>query len=278
MSSPPVTGRPYLDDVLQRPGAVLAFAHRGGAEHPEVRGLENTLAAFRHAHDLGYRWLETDVHLTRDGVLVAFHDARLDRVTDSRGRIADLDRDAVRAARVGGREPVPTLAELVAALPDARFNVDLKADAAVGPLARFIREHGLEDRVMVGSFSPARLHRFRRLTGGDVATSAHPGEVALFVGAAGLRAGGRLGGRLVADRVAALQVPHRHLLRGRQVEIVNRRFVERAHAVGLHVHVWTIDDPAQMHHLLDLGVDGLMTDRTDLLRQVLEERGQWWGA
>jgi glycerophosphoryl diester phosphodiesterase len=167
-----VTGFAYLDRVREAPGSVLAFAHRGGADHPEIEGLENTLAAFRHAVGLGYDYLETDVHVTRDGVLLAFHDSVLDRVTDRRGEIAALSLSEVREALVGGREAVPTLAELFDAFPLARFNIDLKSDGAVPALAAFIRERGVEDRVLVGSFSPRRLNAFRRLVGPSVPTSA----------------------------------------------------------------------------------------------------------
>lgn len=274
MTTSPVTGHRYLDRVHEQPGSVLAFAHRGGAEHPEIRGLENTLHAFRHAYGLGYRWFETDVHLSADGELVAFHDTRLDRVTDGAGALADLPLAAIRAARVGGREPVPTLAELVEAFPDVQFNIDIKAEGATGPLARFLLDRELGERVMVGAFSPRRLGRFRQLTRGAIPTSAHPGEVAAFVTAPTLR----VGRSLLRGRVAALQVPHHHLFHGRRVEVVTDRLVRRAHDAGLHVHVWTIDDPAEMHQLLDLGVDGIMTDRTDLLRDVLIERGRWWSA
>lgn len=273
-SSSPVTGHRYLDRIHDQPGSVLAFAHRGGAEHPAIRGLENTLHAFRHAYALGYRWFETDAHVSADGELVAFHDTRLDRVTDGTGAIADLPLARIREARVGGVEPVPTLAELVEAFPDVQFNIDIKAEGATGPLARFVLERGLADRVMIGSFSPRRLRHFRQLTRGDVPTSAHPGEVAAFVTAPSVR----VGRSLLRGRVAALQVPHRHLFHGRRVEVVTERFVRRAHDAGLHVHVWTIDDPGQMHQLLDLGVDGIMTDRTDLLRDVLVERARWWVA
>lgn len=259
------TGYAYLDEVAGRP-EVLALAHRGGAYHPDIEGLENTLAAFRHAVELGYRYLETDVHVTRDGVLLAFHDTVLDRVTDQQGEIAALTLAEVRRARVGGREEVPTLAQLFDAFPDARFNIDLKADGAVEPLARFIEERRAWDRVLVGSFSRRRTARFRRLVGGRVPTSAHAGEVAafLFLPAA-------IADRLTGGRVAAFQVPHR---RGRLV-VASRALVRRAHATGKHVHVWTIDDPEEMRELLDRGVDGLITNRTDLLRSVLEERGQW---
>ena len=248
---------------------MLAFAHRGGARHPDLPGLENTRAAFAHAVGLGYRYLETDVHVTRDGLLVAFHDALLERVTDGVGSLGDLGSEALRAVRVGGREAVPTLSALVQAFPGARFNIDLKADGAAASLAALIREQGLHDRVLVGSFSGRRLRRFRRLAGPRVATSASPGEVAAYVVLPG-----RLARRLTRGAPAALQVPHR---RGPLV-VASRLLVRRAHAAGLHVHVWTVDDPDQMRLLIDGGVDGLMTDRTDVLRDVLVERGQWMGA
>lgn len=258
----PRTGFPFLDTVLDQPRSVLAYAHRGGAYHPEIEGLENTLAAFRHAVELGYDYLETDVHVTRDGVLLAFHDSVLDRVTDGAGEIARLSAAEVRGALVGGREAVPTLAELFDAFPDARFNIDLKSDGSVAALADFIAARQAWDRVLVGSFSVRRLRRFRALTGGRVPTSASPLEVALC--------------RLLTARFGrfqAYQVPHR---RGR-LRIVTPGFVRRAHAAGRHVHVWTIDDAAEMHELLDRGVDGLFTDRTDILKDVLIDRGQWRG-
>ncbi len=254
------TGFPFLDDG----GPVLAFAHRGGARHPDLVGRENTMAAFRHAEALGYRYLETDVHLTRDGVLVAFHDALLDRVSDGVGSIADLDTAGLARVRVAG-EQVPTLAEVVEAFPEARFNLDLKADAAVAPLAAFVTERGLEDRVLVGSFSWRRLHRFRALAGPRVPTSAAPVEVAAYVVLPG-----RLARRL-APHVAALQVPHRL----RRLPVTTAALVRRAHRVGVQVHVWTVDDPDEMRLLLEHGVDGLMTDRTDLLAALLRERGLW---
>jgi glycerophosphoryl diester phosphodiesterase len=255
------TGFPFLDDG----GPVLAFAHRGGAGHPAVAGLENTTAAFAHAVGLGYTYLETDVHVTRDGVLVAFHDAILERVSDGAGSLEDVTAAELARIRVGGREPVPTLADLVESFPTARFNIDLKSDAAVAPLAAFVTERGLHDRVLVGSFSSRRLRRFHRLAGPRVPTSASPAEVAAYVVLPG-----RLAARVVR-RAAALQVPHR---RGPLV-VASERLVRRAHTAGLHVHVWTVDDADEMRALLDRGVDGLMTDRTDILAGVLRERGLW---
>jgi glycerophosphoryl diester phosphodiesterase len=258
-----VTGFRFLDEPL----TVLAFAHRGGAHHPEIAGLENTLRAFEHAVSLGYGYLETDVHATRDGVLLAFHDDALDRVAGIEGRLGDLTYAEAGQVLVGGREPVPTLAQLFDAFPGARFNIDLKSDAAVPLLADFIASHDAWDRVLVGSFGPRRLQHFRRLTDGRVPTSAHPLEVVAFR----FSPSGRLADRLTRGRVAALQVPHRRGL----LRIVTAGLVQRAHAVGVHVHVWTVDEPAEMHELLDRGVDGLMTDRTDILRDVLVSRDQW---
>jgi glycerophosphoryl diester phosphodiesterase len=263
----PSTGFPYLDRVRESPGSVLAFAHRGGAYHPEIEGLENTLAAFRHAVGLGYDYLETDVHVTRDGVLLAFHDSVLDRVTDRRGEIAALSLSEVREALVRGREAVPTLAELFDAFPHARFNIDLKSEGAVPALADFIAARDAWDRVLVGSFSRRRTARFRRLTHGRVPTSATPGQVAAFR----LLPSGRLAALVAGDGADALQIPHR---RGRLL-VATPGLVRRAHAAGRHVHVWTIDDADEMAVLLARGVDGLFTDRTDILKAVLVQQGRW---
>lgn len=256
--------RAYLDHA-----GVLALAHRGGAFHPELEGLENTMAAFRHAVDLGYTYLETDVHVTRDGVLLAFHDAVLDRVTDRTGSIAETSYADVQAALIGGRERVPTLAELFDAFPGVRFNIDIKSAGAVSALAAFVTTHQAWDRVLVGSFSPWRLAAFRRLTRGRVATSAHPLEVAAYL----LSPTAAVARVLTRGRPDALQVPHRWGL----LTVASRALIRRAHANGLPVHVWTIDDPAEMCELLDRGVDGLITDRTDILSDVLRSRGQWEG-
>jgi len=256
---------PYLDSPLPIP-----MAHRGGAFHPELEGLENTMAAFRHAVELGYGYLETDVHVTSDGVLLAFHDAVLDRVTDRVGTIAETSYAEVQHALIGGRERVPTLAELFDAFPAVRFNIDLKSAGAVAALVRFIAERDAWDRVLVGSFSVRRMRAFRRATGGRVATSAHPVEVAAFR----LSPTAAVARLLTPGRPAALQVP----VRSGALRVVTRGLVRRAHAAGVHVHVWTIDDPDEIEALLDRGVDGIITDRTDILRNVLRARGQWNGA
>ncbi|MEU2337476.1 glycerophosphodiester phosphodiesterase [Streptomyces sp. NPDC006654] len=247
---------PYLD----HPGPI-AFAHRGGA----ADGLENTVAQFRRAVEAGYRYIETDVHATADGRLVAFHDDTLDRVTDGAGRIADLPWDDVRHARVAGREPLPLFEELLEEFPDVRWNVDAKAEAALRPLLDLIEKTDSYDRVCVGSFSEARVLRAQRLAGPRLATSfGTRGVVGLRLRSWGLPAA-------VRRSAVAAQVPESQS----GVPVVDRRFVRAAHARGLQVHVWTINEPARMHRLLDLGVDGIMTDHIDTLREVMTDRGVW---
>jgi glycerophosphoryl diester phosphodiesterase len=264
-----VTPRPYL---ARTP---VALAHRGGALYPPNVGLENTLTAFRNAVALGYTHLETDVHLTRDGRLVAFHDDRLDRVSDRVGLIRDLDWSEVAAARLRGAESdetVPQLVDVLDALPGVNLNIDLKAPGTADALWRIIEERGLHERVCVGSFSQRNLSRFRRLARGTVATAAGQIGTALAVFAPGVLS------RLLRSPADVFQVPPSVLLRGRPVAVVTRKLVDVAHAHGKQVHVWTIDDAAQMHLLLDLGVDGLVSDRIDVLKDVLLERGVWTGA
>ncbi|MGW7273797.1 glycerophosphodiester phosphodiesterase [Streptomyces sp. NPDC054864] len=247
---------PYLD----HPGP-LAFAHRGGA----ADGLENTAAAFRRAVGLGYRYIETDVHATSDGRLVAFHDATLDRVTDTAGRIADLPWSDVRHARVAGSEPVPLFEDLLESFPDVRWNVDVKAEPALLPLLDLLRRTGAWDRVCVGSFSEARVARAQRLAGPRLATSfGTRGVAALRLHSYGVPA-------VVRRSAVCAQVPERH----GGIRVVDHRFVRAAHARGLQVHVWTVNDAERMAALLDLGVDGIISDHIETLRDVLKDRGAW---
>lgn len=262
-----MTGYPYLDAVLDQAGSVLAFAHRGGAGHPDLERLENTVRAFRHAVDLGYHYLETDVHVTSDGELVAFHDPVLDRLADRTGAILDLTAEEVAAVVIGEGHGVPTMAGLLEEFPDCRFNIDLKAPGAVPALAALVERTKSHDRVLVGSFSLRRLNQFRSVTRGRVATSAAPAEVAAFL----TLPLPRLARLVTRSRVRALQVPRK---RGR-LRIVTPGLVRRAHAAGAHVHVWTVNEPSEMNQLLDMGVDGLITDRTDVLKDVLVTRGLW---
>jgi len=235
-----------------------AFAHRGGsAEAPE-----NSLAAFTHAVNLGYTEIETDIRGTRDGVAVIHHDATLDRTTDHSGLIRELTWAEVRRARVHGREPIMRLEEALEAFPEARFTLDVKEAASVPALVDALTRSAGMNRAVVGSFSHARLRQVRRAL--PVPTSASPREVLRLLAAARLGRRIRIDARYVAIPPVIARVP-----------LAEPGFVEAAHTMGIDVHVWTIDDPATMHELIDRGVDGLMTDRPTVLRDVLIARGLW---
>lgn len=249
---------PYLD----HPGPI-AFAHRGGTSVAP----ENTMPAFEHAVSLGYRYLETDVHRTLDGELVAFHDADLMRTCGIDRRIADMTAAEVADVRVGGTAPIPAMRELLERWPDRRFNIDCKADDAVDPLAALIDDTDALGRVCIGSFSDSRLDRLRRRYGARLLTAMGPREIALL----------RLLRWWRGSGTRAAQVPVRGSDDGvlRHLVVTTRRFIGDAHHRAFPVHVWTINDAGEMHRLLDLGVDGIMTDRPEMLREVLDDRGEW---
>ena len=252
---------PDLPPYLRHDGP-LAFAHRGGGHEAP----ENTLAAFDRAVEMGYRYLETDARLTADGVVVAFHDPTLDRLTDRAGRIADLSWAEVAAARVHGLEPVPRLEEVLCGWESVRFNIDPKCDAVVEPVAELVRDLGMVERVCFGSFKARRTALLGRILGRGVCRSLGPlGVARLWLSSRGLPV------PVVPRGASCVQVPAR--IEGRA--LVDGGFVRAAHRLGLQVHVWTVDDPGHMQHLLDIGVDGLMTDRPSVLRQVLAARGAW---
>jgi glycerophosphoryl diester phosphodiesterase len=253
-----VTTVPFLD--LPRP---LAFAHRGGSAHAP----ENTWRAFEHAVKLGDTYLETDARATADGHLMAFHDRTVDRVTDGRGPIGSISYADVTALRVAGTEPIPLLEDLIGTWPDIRFNIDLKDEAAIRVLPEVLRRTGAWDRVCVTSFSGARLRVFRGLADRPVCMAVSPASVAAVRFTPALPAAmRRQARRLDLAHARCAQVPG---------AVASEAFIRRAHALGLAVHVWTINDKAAMHRLLDLGADGIMSDQIALLREVLAERGQW---
>lgn len=254
---------PFLD----LPGPVV-IAHRGAS----ATAPENTLEAFQAAIDLGCRVLETDIHVTCDGVVVAFHDHRLDRQTDRRGEIEELTIAEVEHADAGfhfagddGSFPfrgrgvrVPRLEQILERFPDARLVIDPKTDRGVAPLAALLDRFAAWERVCVGAFSDLRLARIRRLGRGRACTSMGPGATAVARAAS---ACGRVP-RLGAD---CLQVPIRH----GPVPLVTERFVRAAHRARLPVQVWTIDDAPTMRRLLEFGVDAIMTNRPTLALEII---------
>lgn len=246
----------------------LLFAHRGGAK----LWPENTLSAFQGALDLGVRYLEADLHATRDGVLVVNHDDHVNRTTNGAGAVRDHTLSELRRLDAGywfsedGRTypyrgkgvTIPTLEEVTLLEPSACINLEIKQRSPdiVEALWRFIDERGLADRFLVAASHDALVRRFRRVCRGRVATSAGTWEAQLFWGAArtGLQ-------RFLRPKFDALQVPET----SGPLTVVDARLVRAAHQVGLQVHVWTIDELTVMQRLLALGVDGLMSDRPDLL-------------
>ncbi|MDE3204163.1 MAG: glycerophosphodiester phosphodiesterase [Acidobacteriota bacterium] len=246
----------------------LAFAHRGGA----LEAPENTWESFGHAVGLGYRYVETDVHATSDGTVVTIHDPDLSRTSERGGAVRDLSWSQLAAVRLSGSErPVPRLDEVLEAWPEVRWNIDAKHDSVVGPLIETIHRSAALDRVCITSFNDRRLARIRRALGprlctgmGPLATSAL--RLASVLGPAGARS---LGDRL--SGFGAAQIP----IRQGRIPLVDGRLIDAAHRLGIAVHVWTIDDRATMERLLDLGVDGIMTDRPTTLKEILVDRRQW---
>jgi glycerophosphoryl diester phosphodiesterase len=254
---------PYFDNG----GLPIAFAHRGGAVDEAGMALENTMFAFQQAVDLGFRYLETDAHVSADGVLVAAHDPSLERTTDGVGAIEDHSYAELARLKVGGREAIPKFEDILAAWPDVRVNVDAKTPDAVGLLSRMIHRRRAWDRVCVASFSAPSVYRLRRELGPRVATALTWAEAAalLWTPTRALR-------RRLVGSAAAAQIPPRHRY---GVDVLTPAFVDRAHELGIVVNVWTVNDAAEMHRVLDLGADGVFTDRLDVARAVFRERGVW---
>lgn len=238
---------------------VLAFAHRGG----NCAAPENTMAAFEDAVTQGYRYLETDVHASKDGVVYAFHDDNLARMVGEDVAISTLTSAEIDRLVLAGGHHIPRMEDLFERFPDARFNIDAKAWPVVQPLCALVNKTGSHERICIGSFSDTRIKTIL-LEVGDVCHSVGPREALRF----------RLGAfcRLpIRFSAGAVQFPVSH----KNIPMVTKASVAYAHRRGVQVHVWTINDESMMHRLLDLGVDGLMTDNCALLKRVLESRNLW---
>ena len=238
----------------------FGMAHRGG----EGPAPENTRAAFAHAVELGYSHVETDVHLTSDGELVAFHDVDLERLAGIEGRIADHTWAEIAEIELDGGHRIPRLEELLIAFPDSYFNIDPKVDEAVEPLAEMIRRHDAVDRVCIGAFSERRITRLRQLLGPGLCTSPGPsGMIKVLLAAVVLP--------LPRFPYGCIQTPTRF----KGIPLDHPWLIARLHTMGLQVHYWTINDEAEMERLIDAGADGLITDELELLKSVLQRRGLW---
>ena len=258
---------PVVDNGFLSHGNPLAFAHRGGTESAP----ENSLAAFAAATELGFSYLETDVHLSSDGVVIAAHDEDLSRVAGHPARIEHLTTAELAEIKLGGTEPIPRFEELLEAFPDSKLNIDPKSDAVVDPLIAMIKAADAVDRVCIGTFSEDRLARIRAAFGSELCTAAGPRESTRMIASAKTPGSRRRSLKKGAVPYQCMQVPVRH----KGVTVVTPKTISAAHNLGIQVHVWTVDDPLEMNRLLDLGVDGIMTDLPSVLRSVLLDRGQW---
>ena len=247
----------------------IRMAHRGS----RVLWPENTMHAFHGAVALGYRYIETDVRITKDRQVVVFHDATLERTTNGVGKVADWYLADVRSLDAGyrfnheGGHPlrgkgigISTLAEVFAEFPDVHFNIDLKGAGMEWAVADVIRAAGREESVLIGSFVGHRTAKFRRVTGGSVATSAGPRDTLAMWAASRRR-------RSVSRPVEAYQIPFNY-----KSLPIDQKYVDAIHDAGAHVHFWTVNEKHDMHRMLDLGADGIVTDRPDLLNEVIDER------
>jgi glycerophosphoryl diester phosphodiesterase len=263
----PTSAHPYLDGPYPR-----AYAHRGW-HVGDLAGCENTMVAFRRAVDEGFGYIELDVHASADGVPVVHHDPTLDRTTDGSGPIAALPAAALADVRVAGREPLPLLEQVLTELPDTRFTIELKSHAVVEPVLGVLERTDSWRRVCLGSYADSRLALARATAGSRVCTSMAQGAAFGLRSRAWLDDLPRPLSFLPAPPVVGdlAQLPRRY----GPLTVVDAALVRTAHARGREVHVWTVDEPSEMSALLDLGVDGLLSDCPDLLRTLLQQRDQW---
>ena len=242
----------------------LPFAHRGASK----LAPENTFAAFQAAYDLGFKIVETDIRASRDGVAYCFHDLDLMRMTGDSRKIEEITSQEVDQVRIKGTHPIPKLQDLYEAFPDACFNLDAKSWSSVDPLVELVRRMDVEQRTCFGSFSQARLDTIsQKLPSGAPAQSiGTKGAVALYLN--------YLLRRRLRMRAVCVQLP----VKKYGVRLINRNTVDFYHSLGLKAHVWTVNDATEMQHLIDIGVDGIMTDDCELLKSVLKKNHLWEGS
>ncbi len=260
---------PTITDVELHPflrrGRPIAMAHRGGAKEAP----ENTPAAFQRAVDLGFDYVESDLRTTRDGVVVLHHDASLERTSGLDVSVDSLDWSELAEVPLPQNERIMRLDDALATWPSVHWNLDIKDDRTLEPALAALDSPEVLERVCISSFSSARVRAARKELGPDAATSATPNEVATIMGASLARPFLRALRRHLPSLPVAMQVPRSQS----GVPVVTRRTIALAHDLGIQVHVWVVDDEADMDRLLDMGVDGLITDAPTTLRSVLDRRG-----
>ena len=264
--------RPIPDHLYFKPDKFLAIAHRGGRS----LGPENTLYTFKRAVELGTDVLEMDLQTTSDGALVILHDREVDRTTNGTGAVDSFTLSDLKKLDAGFRwspdnfrsyplrnkgVTIPTLTEVFKAFPDTRINIEIKSSQVntIQNLCRSIRDNRMSQKVMVACFDSGKLGEFRSLCP-EVATSTGASEAAMFYWLqwANLESA-------YSPSAQALQIPETY----GQYRIATRRFLDAAHARNMRVHVWTVNDVEAMQRLIDLGVDGIMTDYPERLVKIL---------
>lgn len=238
----------------------LAFAHRGGNDF----GPENSLKAFKGAYDNGYKYLETDIHLSKDGYLIAFHDDSIDRVTNKKGKIKNLNLTEIKKSKINGKEEIPVITDLFEELPDCFFSIDCKSDDTVLPLIKIIRDNSLIGRVCIGSFSQKRINLIRKVLGPNLNTSMGPNEIMLSK----LLSNFSLNYKFKSN-FASLPIKKYGL------ELLSKKNIRYLKKNNQKVIAWTINDENDMRLLIKRGIDGIMTDNILLLKKVLIEENLW---
>ena len=238
----------------------IPFAHRGGA----LEAAENSLEAFAYAINLGYRYIETDVQLTADGVVVVFHDDVLDRVTGLSGQVSDHTWAELEAIKVHGTGSIPRLEDVLQAWPELRLNIDAKTDEVAAPLCRIAKADNLE-RLCLASEDDKRISFIREELGAGLCTAAATREIAIFFLSA------LSGLRPRPTPADCFQIP----VRSHGLPLTTKRQLARARDAGKPVHIWTIDAKVEMEQLVERGVGGIMTDRPRALREVLKQQNLW---
>lgn len=237
------------------------FAHRGLSEHKS--GIdENSLEAIQAAIDAGATHVESDTHATKDGTAVLFHDDDLQRVAGVGGKISEYRIAQLRSIKLRNGSLIPTLSEVLSSFPDLYLNLDIKSEGAISPTVKAIEDQRAHDRVLVSSFSHSRRMRALAELSKPVATSASMRTVAMAWASHTFLFG--LGFRQLTKDIDAFQIPPRQGL----IRFATKGFIKRAKATDNEIHFWTINDPEEMASLIELGADGIVTDRVDLLAKL----------
>ncbi len=267
--SKPASVHPYYSEANNH---LLVIAHQGG----DGVWPGETMFAYQNARDLGVDVLEMDIHITADKKLILMHDETVDRTTDGTGEIESMKLDELKKLDAaydwspdGGQTypyrgkglKVATLEEVFQAFPEMHMTIEIKKSARsmTKPFCDLIREYNMQDKVLVASFYDERLKEFRDECPG-IATSSAKNETTVFV----LLTKAFLGG-FYSPKFFALQVPEE----SGGITVMTPGFVRAAHARNLAVEPWTINDEETMRKLIEWGVDGIITDRPDILIKVL---------